>query len=560
MVPSDIEIARKAKKKLIVDIAKDLGLSEDDISLYGKYKAKVDLEVLDRLKDKKSGHLVLVSAMTPTPAGEGKTTTTVGLGQALNRIGKKTVIALREPSLGPCFGIKGGAAGGGYSQVVPMEDINLHFTGDLHAVGTAHNLLSAMLDAHIHKGNELNIDLRKVTWPRVVDMNDRALRNIVVGLGGASNGFPRETGFDITVASEVMACLCLATDIQDLKERFKRIIVGYTFDNKPVTAEDLKAAGAMTVLMKDALKPNLVQTLENTPAFIHGGPFANIAHGCNSVAATKMGVKLGDYMVTEAGFGFDLGGEKFLDIKCPYADLNPEVIVLVATIRALKLHGGLSLDEVKQNKENPAAVEKGLANLGRHISNASKYGVSIVVALNRFVADHDSELKVVKEYCESKGVEIALSEVWEKGGAGGEELAHKVVKAVEKGESNYAPLYDWDKTPKEKIEKIVTEIYGATGVKYTKAAEDMIAKIEGMGLGGFPICIAKTQDSISDNKDLKGDPHGKFELTVREVRISAGAGFIVALTGAVMTMPGLGKKPSAQGIDIDENGWVVGLF
>lgn len=554
---SDIEIAQEATMQPIVEVANSIGLNEDDIELYGKYKAKVSLDVWERLKDKPSGKLVLVTAITPTPAGEGKTTTTVGLGQALNRIGKKTIIALREPSLGPSFGIKGGAAGGGYAQVVPMEDINLHFTGDIHAVTTAHNLLAALLDNHMHQGNALNIDPRQVVLRRAMDLNERALRNIVLGLGGKINGVPRESGFDITVASEVMAALCLATDLMDLKERFKRIVVAYTYDGKPVTADDLKAAGSMALLMKDAIKPNLVQTLENTPAFVHGGPFANIAHGANSIMATQIGLKLADYMITEAGFGADLGAEKFYDIVCRYGKLKPDATVVVATVRALKNHGGVPKD--KLGEKNMEALEKGIANLEKHLENVNKYGVPVVVALNEFPTDTQEEIDMVIKKCAALGADVALSQVWAKGGAGGEELAKKLVDTIENKPSKFQYLYD-DKQPlKAKIEKIATEIYGANGVNYTSAADKMIQKFEELGYGNLPICVAKTQYSLSDNPDLKGRPEG-FDVTIREARLSAGAGFIVVLTGTIMTMPGLGKTPAAEKIDILPDGQIVGLF
>lgn len=553
---SDIEIAQAAKMQPIAEIAKSISLSEDDIEFYGKYKAKVSLEAWERLKDKPDGKLVLVTAITPTPAGEGKTTTTVGLGMALNQIGKKAVIALREPSLGPSFGVKGGAAGGGYAQVVPMEDINLHFTGDIHAVTAAHNLLAAMLDNSLHQGNPLNIDPRQVVYRRVMDLNERALRNIIVGLGGKVNGVPRESGFDISVASEVMACLCLASDLMDLKERFKRIVVAYTYDGQAVTADDLKAAGAMTLLMKDAIKPNLVQTLENTPAFIHGGPFANIAHGCNSVMATKIGLKLGDYMITEAGFGADLGAEKFLDLKCRFAGLKPDAVVVVATVRALKNHGGVPKD--KLGEVNMGALAEGFGNLEKHLENIQLYGVPTVVALNEFPTDTPEELDYIVKRCASMGVEVALSQVWAKGGEGGIDLARKVVKAAE-SPSSFQLLYDANLPVKEKIETICTKIYGARGVLYTKAANDTIDKLEKLGYGNLPICIAKTQYSLSDDANLKGRPHD-FDVTIRDIRLSAGAGFIVALAGEIMTMPGLSKVPAAEKIDILPNGEIVGLF
>ncbi|NLB52617.1 MAG: formate--tetrahydrofolate ligase [Syntrophomonadaceae bacterium] len=553
---SDIEIAQSTVMKPIAEIAESIGLVEDDIELYGKYKAKVSLNVWDRLKNKPSGKLVLVTAINPTPAGEGKTTNTVGLGQALNLLGKKAIIALREPSLGPSFGIKGGAAGGGYSQVVPMEDINLHFTGDIHAVTTAHNLLAAMLDNHIHQGNELNIDPRRVVLRRVMDLNERALRNIVLGLGGKINGVPRESGFDISVASEVMACLCLASDLMDLKERFKRIVVAYTFDGKPVTADDLKAAGSMTLLMKDAIKPNLVQTLENTPAFVHGGPFANIAHGANSIMATQIGLKLADYMITEAGFGADLGAEKFFNIVCRFGGLKPNAVVLVATIRALKNHGGVAKDQL--GEINMPALEKGAENLEKQLENIQKFGVPVVVALNEFPTDTPEEIELIRQKCKALGARVALSRVWAKGGAGGEELAEQVIAAAETP-SNYKPLYELEQPLKSKIEIVCREIYGADGVNYSASAEEMLAKYEELGYGNLPICIAKTQYSLSDNPDLKGRPRG-FKVEIGEVRLSAGAGFVVPLTGSIMTMPGLGKVPAAEKIDIRENGDIVGLF
>jgi len=555
-VKSDIEIAQEATMKPIRDVAASIGLSEDDIELYGKYKAKVSLEVWERLKNKPDGKLVLVTAITPTPAGEGKTTNTVGLGQALNRLGKKAIIALREPSLGPSFGVKGGAAGGGYAQVVPMEDINLHFTGDIHAVSTAHNLLAAMLDNHLHQGNNLNIDPRQVVLRRVMDLNERALRNIVLGLGGKINGVPRESGFDISVASEVMAALCLATDLMDLKERFKRIVVAYTYDGRPVTADDLKAAGSMALLMKDAIKPNLVQTLENTPAFVHGGPFANIAHGANSIMATQIGLKLADYLITEAGFGADLGAEKFFDIVCRYGELKPDAVVLVATIRALKNHGGVPKDQLSE--PNLEALARGAENLEKQLENIQKYGLPVVVAINEFPTDTNEEMELVVEKCRALGAEVAVSRVWSEGGAGGEELAQKVIAAAEKT-SDFQYLYQLNLPIKEKIAAISREIYGADGVDYSAEAERTIKKLEEMGYGDLPICIAKTQYSLSDDPDKKGRPRD-FKVTIREVRLSAGAGFVVALAGTVMTMPGLGKTPAAEKIDILPNGEIVGLF
>ena len=542
--------------KPITEVARTLGLSEDDLELYGRYKAKISLDVWERVKDRPDGRLILVTAITPTAAGEGKTTTTVGLGQALNKIGKKAIIALREPSLGPSFGMKGGAAGGGYAQVVPMEDINLHFTGDIHAVTAAHNLLAAMLDNHIHQGNALKIDPRQIVYKRVMDLNERALREIVIGLGGKANGFPRQDGFMITVASEVMAILCLATSLSDLKERLSRIIVAYTYDGRPVTAAGLKAQGAMTLLLKDAIKPNLVQTLENTPAFVHGGPFANIAHGCNSIQATRLGLKLGDYLVTEAGFGADLGAEKFLDIKCRFGGLKPDTAVIVATVRALKLHGGVPKENLKE--PNLEALDKGFANLEKHIENIGKFGLPAVVAINRFPTDTEEELDLLAGMCRRAGAEFALSEVWARGGDGGIELARKVIEAAERG-SDYRPLYDATLPIKDKIETIAREIYGAGGVSYTKEAERAIKQYTQQGLDQTPICMAKTQYSLSDDPALLGCPRG-FTVTVREVKASAGAGFLVAITGEIMTMPGLPKVPAAEVIDIDESGKIVGLF
>lgn len=553
---SDIEIAQEARMLPIIEVARSLGLSEDDVDLYGKYKAKVSLDVWHRLESEPSGKLVLVTAITPTPAGEGKTTTTVGLGQALNRVGKKAIIALREPSLGPSFGIKGGAAGGGYSQVIPMEDINLHFTGDIHAVTTAHNLLAAMLDNHLHQGNQLNIDPRQVVLRRAMDLNERALRNIVLGLGGRINGVPRESGFDITVASEVMAALCLATDLMDLKERFKRIVVAYTYDGRPVTADDLKAAGSMALLMKDAIKPNLVQTLENTPAFVHGGPFANIAHGANSIMATRIGMKLADYMITEAGFGADLGAEKFFNIVCRYGQMKPSAVVLVATIRALKNHGGVPKDRL--GEKNMEALEKGVENLEKQLENIQKFGLPVVVALNEFPTDTSEEIDFVIDKCSAMGADVALSQVWAQGGAGGEDLAKKVIAATEKP-SEFKFLYELDKPLKDKIETVCKEIYGADGVSYAPEASRLLQKFEDLGYGNLPVCMAKTQYSLSDDPDKKGRPRN-FNVAIREVRLSAGAGFVVALTGTIMTMPGLGKTPAAEKIDIKPNGEIVGLF
>lgn len=553
---SDIEIAQSAQVQPIVNIARKLGINEDDLEYYGKYKAKLSENLIKEKSAGKDGKLILVTAINPTPAGEGKTTTSVGLGDALSLIGKKTVIALREPSLGPVFGVKGGAAGGGYAQVVPMEDINLHFTGDMHAITAANNLLCAMLDNHIQQGNSLGIDVKKVLIKRCLDMNDRELRNIVAGLGGRVNGVPREDGFIITVASEVMAILCLASDITDLKERLGSILVAYTFDGKPVYARDLKANGAMAALLRDAIKPNLVQTLEGTPAIMHGGPFANIAHGCNSVRATKLGLKLGDYLVTEAGFGSDLGAEKFFDIKCRKAGLSPSAVVLVATVRALKYNGGVPKAEL--GSENLAALEKGIVNLGAHIENMHKYGVPVVVAINRFNADTDAELDFIKNYCTSLGADFALSEVFAKGGEGGRELAEKVVASCEK-ESCFKPLYPLELTIKEKISEIAGNIYGADGVIYTTAADKAIADIEKLGAGDLPVCIAKTQYSLSDDPTLLGRPKN-FNITVRDVRLSNGAGFVVVYTGDIMTMPGLPRVPAAEKIDVDADGKITGLF
>ncbi|GFN22924.1 formate--tetrahydrofolate ligase [Thermanaeromonas sp. C210] len=556
-IPTDIEIAQRAKMKPAMELARDLGIEEDEVELYGKYKAKISLNVYRRLQDKPDGKLILVTAITPTPAGEGKTTTSVGLTDGLARLGKKVMVCLREPSLGPSFGIKGGAAGGGYAQVVPMEDINLHFTGDIHAVTYAHNLLAAMVDNHLQQGNELGLDPRTITWRRVIDLNDRALRYTVIGLGGKANGVPRETGFDISVASEVMACLCLASDLMDLKERFRRIVVGYTYDGRPVTAGDLEAQGAMALLMKDAIKPNLVQTLENTPAFVHGGPFANIAHGCNSITATKTALKLADYVVTEAGFGADLGAEKFFDVKCRYGGLKPDVAVIVATVRALKMHGGVPKSDLAQ--ENLAALEAGFANLEKHIENVGKFGVPAVVAINAFPTDTERELNLLYDLCTRAGAEVALSEVWAKGGAGGIELAQKVLKTIETKPSNFRFLYELDLPIKDKIHKIATEIYGADGVNYTAEAEKAIANFTAIGYGNLPVVMAKTQYSLSDDMTKLGRPRN-FSITVREVRLSAGAGFIVPITGAIMTMPGLPKRPAACNIDIDANGVITGLF
>lgn len=552
---SDIEIAQQTKMRRIEDVAAEIGLNSDDLEFYGKYKAKLSEELYTRYADKPDGKLILVTAINPTPAGEGKTTTSVGFGQAMAKIGKKAIIALREPSLGPVFGIKGGAAGGGYAQVVPMEDINLHFTGDMHAITAANNLLCALLDNHMQQGNTLGIDPRRVLIKRCLDMNDRALRNVIVGLGGKINGVPREDGFIITVASEVMATLCLASDINDLKARLGKILVAYTYDNKPVFASDLQADGAMTALLKDAIKPNLVQTLEGTPAIMHGGPFANIAHGCNSIRATKLALKLADYCITEAGFGSDLGAEKFYDIKCRMGGLKPAACVIVATVRALKYNGGIPKTEL--TSENLDALKKGIANLGAHIENMKKYGVNVVVAINRFFTDTQAELDYIADYCRSLGAEFALSEVFAKGGEGGIALAEKVVEAAEKP-SNFAPIYDANLTIKEKITAIATEIYGAAKVNFTSAAEKQIASFEELAKG-MPVCIAKTQYSLSDDPTQLGRPTG-FEITVKEVRLSNGAGFVVALTGDIMTMPGLPKVPAANRIDVDGQGTITGLF
>ena len=554
---SDIEIAQQAKMQKITDVAAKLGISEDDIELYGKYKAKLSYDLIRRVKDKKDGKLILVTAITPTPAGEGKSTTTVGLAQGLAKLGKKVIVALREPSLGPCMGIKGGAAGGGYSQVVPMEDINLHFTGDFHAITSAHMLLAAMLDNHIQQGNALNIDPRRIAWKRVVDMNDRELRNIVVGLGGKAHGVPRQDGFDITVASEVMAILCLASSLHDLKERLAKIIVAYDYNGNPVTAGQIKAQGAMAALLKDAVKPNLVQTLENVPAIIHGGPFANIAHGCNSVMATQTGMKLADYTITEAGFGADLGAEKFFDIKCRYAGLKPDATVIVATVRALKMHGGVPKTELKT--PNVEAVKKGLVNLEKHIENVKKFGVPCVVAINIFAQDTAEELEAVREHCAKHGVNVALSDVFAKGGEGGIDLAKEVIALADSGESKFAPIYPLDMSLKGKIETIAKEIYGADGVNYTKEADKALKEFEELGYGNLPICMAKTQYSLSDDPALLGRPSG-FKITIRNCRIAAGAGFIVVLTGDVMTMPGLPKVPAAEKIDVTDDGVISGLF
>ena len=554
---TDIQIAQEATMLPIKDVAASIGIKEDDLELYGKYKAKISDELINRTKKNPNGKLILVTAINPTPAGEGKTTTSVGLGEAFGRLGKKALIALREPSLGPCFGIKGGAAGGGYAQVVPMEDLNLHFTGDFHAITSANNLLAALLDNHIQQGNELGIDPRQIVWKRCMDMNDRVLRNIVVGLGSKMDGMVREDHFVITVASEIMAILCLADDMADLKKRLGRIIVAYTIDGKPVTADDLQATGSMAALLKDALKPNLIQTLEHTPAIVHGGPFANIAHGCNSVRATKTALKLADYVITEAGFGADLGAEKFFDIKCRMAGLKPDAVVLVATIRALKYNGGVPKDEL--SAENLDALKAGIVNLEKHIENLHKFGVPVVVTLNSFVTDTKAETDFVEQFCKERGCEFALSEVWEKGGEGGIDLANKVLETIEHKESNFKVLYDDSLSLKEKIETVAKEIYGADGVTYSPAAERELKRITDLGMGDFPVCMAKTQYSLSDDAKKLGRPSG-FKINVREVYASAGAGFVVAVNGSIMTMPGLSKKPAAYGIDVDDNGVITGLF
>lgn len=555
---TDIEIAQKAKMERINVIAEKIGLTEDDYEQYGKYKAKVSLEVLEKNKDKKDGKLILVTAITPTPPGEGKSTVTVGLTQAFNKLGYNSIAALREPSLGPVFGMKGGATGGGMSQVVPMEDINLHFTGDLHAISAAHNLVSACIDNHLNHGNELDIDVNNISWKRVVDMNDRALRDIVIGIGGRLNGIPRQSSFQITVASEIMAIFCLATSISDLKERIGEIVFGYNRKGEVLKVKDLKIEGAVTALLKDAIKPNLVQTLENTPVFIHGGPFANIAHGCNSVLATKMALKLSDYAITEAGFAADLGAEKFLDIKSRKANLDPNTIVIVATVRALKHHGG----DKDLKTENIETLKKGLVNLERHIESMQKYNVPVVVAINKFITDTDAEVQVIREYCKELGVEVALCEIWEKGGEGGKELVEKVLSAIdenEKSETKFKPLYDLDLTVQEKVEKIAKEIYGADGVNFTAKALNNIKKYVELGYDKLPICVSKTQKSLSDDPKLLGRPTG-FKITINEVRLSAGAGFLVAMAGTIIDMPGLPKKPSAELIDVDEHGVISGLF
>lgn len=554
---TDVQIAQEAKMKDITEIAANLNIDDEDLIQYGHYKAKVDLRVFDKLKDKKDGKLILVTAINPTPAGEGKTTVNIGLSMALNKLGKKAISALREPSLGPSFGVKGGAAGGGYAQVVPMADINLHFTGDFHAITSANNLISAMLDNHIHQGNEQGIDARRVVWKRCVDLNDRALRNVIVGLGGKPNGYPREDGFDITVASEIMAILCLSTSLENFKERVSRVIIAYRRDGSPVYVKDINAQGAVTLLMKDAIMPNLVQTLENTPALIHGGPFANIAHGCNSIMATKLGMKLADYTVTEAGFGADLGAEKFLDIKCRFGELKPAAAVIVATIRALKHHGGANKEDY--DKEDLQALEKGFANLEKHIENIKKFGLPPVVAINRFPSDTENEIKFMEEKLAKMGIECALTEVFTKGGDGALELAKKVVKVCDEDKADFKPLYDVNLSIKEKLEIIAKEVYGADGVEFTVPATKNIKNLEKLGLDKMPICVAKTQYSLSDNPDLLARPEG-FHIVVREVKVSNGAGFLIALTGSIMTMPGLPKVPAADKIDILPSGEIVGLF
>ncbi len=554
---TDIEIAQAAELENIKDVAAKLDITEDDLEMYGKYKAKLSDEYLDKIKDNKDGKLILVTAINPTPAGEGKTTVTVGLGQAMAKIGKKSIIALREPSLGPCFGIKGGAAGGGYSQVVPMEELNLHFTGDFHAITSANNLLCAMLDNHMQQGNELRIDPKRIVIKRCLDMNDRALRNVIIGMGGKMDGVVRQDGFIITVASEVMAILCLASDIKDLHDRLARIIVAYNYDNEPVTADDLKAVGAMTALLKDAIKPNLIQTLEHTPALVHGGPFANIAHGCNSVRATKAALKMADYVITEAGFGADLGAEKFFDIKCRMTGLKPDAVVLVATVRALKYNGGVPKDEL--NKENQEALKKGIVNLEKHIENLQMYGVPVVVTLNRFISDTEAELNFVENFCRERGCDFALANVWEKGGEGGVALAKAVVDTIETKKSKFKTLYDDSLSIKEKIETVATKIYGARAVTYSNEANKAIAKIEAMGFGNMPVCMAKNQYSLSDDATKLGRPTD-FDINIREVYVSAGAGFVVAITGTIMTMPGLPKVPAAERIYVDDNGVINGLF
>ncbi|WP_050636025.1 formate--tetrahydrofolate ligase [Candidatus Stoquefichus sp. SB1] len=554
---TDVEIAQSAKMKPIKEIAQKVGLDEDDLELYGKYKAKISLEAITKLKNNENGKLILVTAINPTPAGEGKTTTMIGLSQALNKLGKKSVVAMREPSLGPCFGVKGGAAGGGYAQVVPMEDINLHFTGDIHAITTANNLIAAMLDNSIQQGNPLDIDTRQIVWKRVVDLNDRALRHIVVGLGGKVNGVPREDGFDISVASEVMAILCLATSLEDLKKRAGRMIVAYNHAGDPVTVDDIKATGAVTLLLKDAIKPNLVQTLDHTPVFVHGGPFANIAHGCNSVMATNLAMKLGDYAITEAGFGADLGAEKFLDIKCRQAGLSPDAVVIVATVRALKMHGGVAKKDL--NEENLDALRKGIENLEKHIENISKYNLPSVVAINAFPTDTEAELQLLNEICQAKGVDVAISKVWEKGADGGIELAEKLLDVLATKEAHFSPIYDLDLSIADKIKTIAKEIYGADDVTFTKKVLNKMKKYEAQGLGQLPICVAKTQYSLSDDPTLLGRPSG-FVVEINDLIPNTGAGFLVAISGDIMRMPGLPKVPAAVNMDIDEEGKIVGLF
>ncbi len=554
---TDIQIAQEASMEPIITVAGKAGIEAEDLELYGKYKAKISDEYMEKISANKDGKLILVTAINPTPAGEGKTTITVGLGEAFGKLNKKSIIALREPSLGPCFGIKGGAAGGGYAQVVPMEDLNLHFTGDFHAITSANNLLAAILDNHIQQGNELNIDTRQIVWKRCMDMNDRVLRNIVVGLGNKADGFVREDHFVITVASEVMAVLCLAEDMEDLKTRLSRMVVAYDLEGKPVTAGQLQAVGAMAALLKDAIKPNIIQTLEHTPALVHGGPFANIAHGCNSVRATKTALKMADYVITEAGFGADLGAEKFLDIKCRTAGLHPDAIVLVATIRALKYNGGVAKDRLSE--ENLEALKKGIVNLEKHIENLQQYKVPVVVTLNSFVTDTDAEIHFVEDFCKKKECEFAVANVWEKGGEGGIALAQKVLNTLEKKESHFEPIYPLDISLKEKIEAVATKIYGAGKINYAQAADKQIEKLENLGFGKLPVCMAKTQYSLSDDPTKLGRPEG-FDMTIREVYVSAGAGFVVVLTGSIVTMPGLSKKPAAYGIDVNENGMITGLF
>ena len=554
---SDVQIAQEAIMLPIKEVASQIGLTEDDLELYGKYKAKISLETIKRLENEKDGKLVLVTAINPTPAGEGKTTTMIGLGQALNKIGKNAIVAMREPSLGPCFGVKGGAAGGGYAQVVPMEDINLHFTGDIHAITAANNLISAMLDNSLHQGNPLNIDTRSIVWKRVVDLNDRALRHTVCGLGGKVNGVPREDGFDITVASEIMAILCLASDLEDLKQRASRMIVAYNYEGNPVTVEDLKATGAVTILLKDAIKPNMVQTLDHTPVFVHGGPFANIAHGCNSVMATKLAMKLGEYAITEAGFGADLGAEKFFDIKCRQANLNPDACVIVATVRALKMHGGV--DKKSLATENLEALSKGIENLEKHIENVKKFGVPVIVAINAFPTDTNAELELLNQKCEALNVQVSISKVWELGADGGIDLANKLVQLLETTTSDFKPLYECDLSIKQKIETIAKEVYGASGVIFDRKANLTIKRLERLGLDSLPICMAKTQYSLSDDASLLGRPTN-FSIKINEIIVSAGAGFIVAISGDIMRMPGLPKVPAACNMDIDSDGKIVGLF